>query len=798
MSEEAQCPWSEKGNESLADDLSAPLQAKRFRASLADLISRLANRRAAPRTPVVRAQLKLSRDFRVLLPVAKLERAEQLAPLAAALAAANDGEVVVVHFEAGSQPSLADKSRPALERARQIVAEAGVPVHSTICVGRDAVSGIFEAAREIQANVIVMGWRPKPHTRDRLLGRTLDPLLADPPCSMLVQRAGAISTPRRILVPLAGGPNAIRALGYALQLAEQWDGQVTAFTVIEHTTPVWHTAAKQMLREAAGKYAEHPRLELGVVAAASPIDGILQAAADHDLVMIGASREGVIDRVLFGDIPERVASQSSAPVIVVKRRVGLATGWLRRALDRASATLPSLSFDERVEVYKTIRRAARPDADYFVMIGLAAGIAALGLLLNSPAVIIGAMLVAPLMAAIVGLGMGVVMGDMRLLKIAASATMRGMLLAVGIGVVAGWLAIDPAPTAEILGRTRPTLLDLGVALVSGAAGAYALCREDVSASLPGVAIAAALVPPLATAGIGLSTANAAVAGGALLLFMTNLVAISAASAAIFLLFGFRPAAEAERINILRRGAIAAITSLVIVAAALGVLTFRLVRQLRFEQDVRAAVTAQVARLGQAKVVEIEMDPLAQDALHLQVTIQSRHSVSYEETVALQKEIAVQLDRPVALVLVVVPATQLDPLIPPTYTPTPTHTPTPTPGPSATPTRTPTPSATTTPSATATPSPSSTAIPSATSTQTPTFTPTLTFTPTPVMAAIAHTGGAGVFMRDVPGGKVLAVLSETAPVQILYRRETVNDVEWVEIRDALGRVGWVAARFVAID
>lgn len=743
-------------------------------------------------------QVELTRDFRVLLPVAKLERAEQLAPLAAALAAANDGEVVVVYVKAASHPLPAEKVEPILDLARRIVTGMGVPVHSLIYSGAKAVSGIFEVAREIQADVVVTAWRPKPRTRDWLLGRTLDPLLADPPCHILVLRAGSVGTPCHILVPLAGGPNAIRALGYALQLAEHWDGQVTAVTIIEPTTQVWHAAAEHMLRETAGKYAAHPRLEFRVTAAASPIEGILQAAAGHDLVMIGASREGVIDRALFGDIPERVASQSNVPVIVVKQRAGLATGWLRRALGRASAALPRLSFDERVEVYKSIRRAARPDADYFVMIGLAAGIAALGLLLNSPAVIIGAMLVAPLMAAIVGLGMGVVMGDMRLLKIAASATLRGMLLAVGIGLVAGWLAIDPAPTAEILGRTRPTLLDLGVALISGAAGAYALCRKDVSTSLPGVAIAAALVPPLTTVGIGLSKANLAVAGGALLLFLTNLVAISAASAAVFLLLGFRPAAEVERISILRRGVLAAITSLMIVVIALSVLTSRLVRQLRFERDVRVAVTAQVAQLGQAEVVQIEMDPLAQDVLKLQVTIRSRHSVSYEETVSLQKEIAVQLDHPVALVLEVIPATQLDPLVPPTHTSTPTRTPvptptlTPTPGPSMTPTNTPSPP----PTATAQPSSTPSSTPSATPTQTPTASPSAT--PTPIPARIGNTGGMGVFLRSTPNGDMVAVLSERSPVQILYRREELDGLEWIEIRDALGRVGWVAARFVVID
>ena len=86
---------------------------------------------------------------------------------------------------------------------------------------------------------------------------------------------------------------------------------------------------------------------------------------------------------------------------------------------------------------------------------------------------------------------------------------------------------------EVLLRTHPNLLDLGVALASGAAGAYALCRKEVSTALPGVAIAAALVPPLATIGIGLAQWNGEVAGGAMLLFVTNLMAISGAGGMVF-------------------------------------------------------------------------------------------------------------------------------------------------------------------------------------------------------------------------------------------------------------------------
>ena len=130
------------------------------------------------------------------------------------------------------------------------------------------------------------------------------------------------------------------------------------------------------------------------------------------------------------------------------------------------------------------------------MIALFASIAALGLILNSVAVIIGAMLVAPLMSAIIGMGMAVVHGDFRFLLLTLRATLTGAGIAVLIGFIFGLINFSSETTAQILQRTDPSTLDLVVALISGVAAAYALCRKNVSNSLPGVAIAVALVPPL--------------------------------------------------------------------------------------------------------------------------------------------------------------------------------------------------------------------------------------------------------------------------------------------------------------
>ena len=170
---------------------------------------------------------------------------------------------------------------------------------------------------------------------------------------------------------------------------------------------------------------------------------------------------------------------------------------------------------------------------YWLELTMAAGIATFGLVLSSPAVIIGAMLISPLMGPIMANGLALAVGDFYLwvksmLNLAASIAAS---VALSAGVV--WLLPFHAATPEILARTNPNLLDLGVALLSGLAGSLVVFRGGGGGgvtALPGVAIAVALMPPLCTVGYGVgSGGNWSIIGGAGLLFLTNLAAIVTAA-----------------------------------------------------------------------------------------------------------------------------------------------------------------------------------------------------------------------------------------------------------------------------
>lgn len=192
---------------------------------------------------------------------------------------------------------------------------------------------------------------------------------------------------------------------------------------------------------------------------------------------------------------------------------------------------------DHVAVVEKVRGEAGFDGRYAFMILMSAGIAVLGLLLSSPAVVIGAMLISPLMGPIIGLGFGLATFDWDEIRTAAIALAAGVLIAVLFCAVIVLASPIQNVTSEIAARTRPNLFDLLVALFSALAGAYAMVRGR-EGTIVGVAIATALMPPLAVVGFGLATANWTVFGGSLLLFFTNLMTIALAAALVARFYGF--------------------------------------------------------------------------------------------------------------------------------------------------------------------------------------------------------------------------------------------------------------------
>lgn len=192
---------------------------------------------------------------------------------------------------------------------------------------------------------------------------------------------------------------------------------------------------------------------------------------------------------------------------------------------------------DHAAVLAQVSEDAAISGHYLVMTIISAGIAILGLLLSSPAVVIGAMLISPLMGPIVGLGFGIALFDFDALKRSLISFGVGVVLAVGVSTLLVLVSPIQSVTSEIAARTRPNLFDLGVAVLAGLGATYAMIRGRQGA-IVGVAIAVALMPPLAVVGFGLATLDRQVFLGAAFLFFTNFTAIAFAAAALARVYGF--------------------------------------------------------------------------------------------------------------------------------------------------------------------------------------------------------------------------------------------------------------------
>jgi len=212
----------------------------------------------------------------------------------------------------------------------------------------------------------------------------------------------------------------------------------------------------------------------------------------------------------------------------------LARYYLSKALNIDPASKPKL--------YGQIYNSAEIlSASYASDLIFSAGIATLGLVLNSPAVVIGAMLISPLMGPILAAGLAFAAPDIYLGVKSFLGLIGSIFAAVAFSAVLVWFLPFHSPTLEILARTQPNLLDLGVALFSGLAGSVVMSRSlsgGAASALPGVAIAVALMPPLCTVGFGVGSGwNWQIISGAGLLFLTNLVAIAGSAFLVFYLVG---------------------------------------------------------------------------------------------------------------------------------------------------------------------------------------------------------------------------------------------------------------------
>jgi uncharacterized hydrophobic protein (TIGR00271 family) len=600
-------------------------------------------------------ELRTDPGYVVLVGIANPKSAPSLLRVGAKLAGARNGRLFALRVLSLPEQITPHLKRQAAEQElnslENLVRQAGVdgvPVNPLVRLAPNPTAGILEAIKEERADLLLLGWEGKDPPGDTPPDPILDPILKRAPCDVAVLHGHFPQTVTRVLVPTAGGPHAPVALKLGLALTNPDERHVLVENmVVDPLTQELEIEAKANLRTTLDILKNGDRVEERILQVDRVKEGLVDEAGRADLLLIGASKEDALDRAFFGGLPVEVAEKTLTPTILVRKDEPVHQWW-RRALEILSDYLPTLTVARQAQVYVQMRESAQPSVDFFVLIALAATIAILGLLQNSAAVIIGAMLVAPLMSPILAMAMAIVQGNLRLLLVAAEATAKGIALAIIVGIAVTIISPLNNPANEIMARTEPNLLDLMVALASGAAAGYAISRKEVAAALPGVAIAAALVPPLCVIGYGIGVSDLSIATGSSLLFATNLIAIILAAAVVFMAVGFHPP-RAERGEVMR-GLKVTVTLLVPIALVLGVTTIVSTIQLNQQAEVQRIFNNEVV----TRAFEVREFTIERDRAHGGFVINAtfiddpKRGLTTSQIATMQKELTEAVGGPVTI------------------------------------------------------------------------------------------------------------------------------------------------------
>ena len=310
----------------------------------------------------------------------------------------------------------------------------------------------------------------------------------------------------------------------------------------------------------------------------------------------------------------------------------------------------SITPDRFKMVHAEISDGSEPALRFYILVAVSTLIASFGLIANSTAVVIGAMLVAPLMTPIFGIALALVRGEPNLLGRAARAEIVGVVAAVSMGFVLGLILGDIEPTPEMLSRTRPNLFDLFVAVLAGFAGAYALVDEKISPALPGVAIATAIVPPLANSGLCLALGEVSGGIGSFLLFFANFLSILVVASGTFILSGMAKqyGAKAKHIEYARRFALP-LVAFVLIAAFLGHSLSQIYHERWLEKTIKATLIDATSHIPATYIGNIH-HYFEGETVHVMASVHTPALFSPTRVTLMQDQITEQIGRPAELIM----------------------------------------------------------------------------------------------------------------------------------------------------
>ncbi|MDY6764362.1 MAG: amino acid permease [Halobacteria archaeon] len=290
-------------------------------------------------TPTVVAEHTVSdRDYEIKVPIANPEHVDQLMRTAIDLARENDGEIHVLSVVTIPEQTplsegrvYADERRPVINRAMEIAEEEDIPVSGTIRIGHHAGEAILNSIKQHESDAVLMGWKGKrARRRDVVLGSTVDKVVTDADCDVFVEKIG-MPTDKidSILLPTAGGPHAELAAELAKAISHSRGAKVHVVHVTQPDATKGEKERAEKLMEKANEILEDVDVEAETLTGDDVVETIVKETNKHDITVIGATREGLIQRFVFGAIPEEVGEKASHTVIMAKKDLEI-TSRLRR------------------------------------------------------------------------------------------------------------------------------------------------------------------------------------------------------------------------------------------------------------------------------------------------------------------------------------------------------------------------------------------------------------------------------------------------------------------------------------
>jgi uncharacterized hydrophobic protein (TIGR00271 family) len=510
------------------------------------------------------------------------------------------------------------------ERAvRQALAEEGGDALTTITIDDPMpVRAVSTHARKGNVRMLVTG----PFSLPSLHGKaqTSDELVRSSPCLTFAPLFGKKdpSEVEKILFMVTGVTHDLSALRLVNTLRQRQGVHVTVGGVEDESGAKAGKRGESWIRALLHDAAlDDEGFEVKVAVNDVRLQGFVELFEDQDLIIAGVEAANDL-RALQQSLGEATAAivKKESPV-----RFSALGDWV-----------PRINPADHADLIYNLRQGSIWGPDFIGMLGLASAIASLGLLQNSPAVVIGSMLLAPLMTPMIGLGLSLTQANVRLMRIFGRSIGLGFLLTLAVSFLAGIITPSGATLPdEVLARGGPNVLDLLVALCAAAAATFAMARPNIAGAIAGVAIATALVPPVCAVGISLAHGAFLNAFGAATLFFTNLLAIIVMSSFTFSLLGVKASAKvAEYRRLSGWGRIGLIVLVLVIA---GPLSDRLLVQLDEGKSVPLAhpVTSAVAnalfeRVAQDEGVEIMFlaRPRAQHRVVIHIASREELPLSY--------------------------------------------------------------------------------------------------------------------------------------------------------------------------